>query len=215
MAAAEGAEEAAAEGAAATAEAPATSGIEEPPPFDRWLAELGLEVVGRTGDAGESAVARDIVIDGRRRFDLRVTVAWVAGLGCSLWAYYGLEAMEIPKRTYARMLRANFDYAYVKFALTDDDRPMLMTELPTSALTRDELGRGLVRLAVVADRLLEETAAAVADRGLLPDWAGRENRNPQLLDMHAAEVEASMPAWESPTPRRRRRGWLGRVLGRA
>ena len=155
---------------------------EETPPIDRWLGELGLEVVAGTGEPGGPALSRDVVVDGRRRFDLRVTVAWVAGVGCSLWAYYGLEAMEIPKRVYARMLRANFDYPYVKFALTDDDRPMLMTELPTAALDRDELGRGLVRLAIVADRLLDETANAVADRGLLPDWSGRTNRNPALLE---------------------------------
>lgn len=188
---------------------------EEAPPFDRWLAELGLEVVGATGGAGDAAVGRDLVIDGRRRLDLRVTVAWVAGVGCSLWAYYGLEAMEIPKRVYARMLRANFDYPYVKFALTDDDRPMLMTELPTAAVTKDELGRGLARLAVVADRLLDETAAAVADRGLLPDWSGRAPRNRALLEAYGAEVEAAMPAWEPPTPRRRRRSLLSRMLGRA
>ncbi|MGZ8480948.1 MAG: hypothetical protein ACXWWO_00655, partial [Candidatus Limnocylindria bacterium] len=112
------------------------------PPIDSWLGELGLEVVGSSGSAGEAAFSRDLILDGQRRYDLRVTVAWVAGVGCSLWAYYGLEAMEIPKRLYARMLRANFDYPYVKFALTDDDRPMLMTELPSAALDRDELGRG-------------------------------------------------------------------------
>ena len=188
---------------------------EETPPIDRWLEELALEVVAGTGDPGGPALSRDLVVDGRRRFDLRVTVAWVAGVGCSLWAYYGLEAMEIPKRVYARMLRANFDYPYVKFALTDDDRPMLMTELPTAALDRDELGRGLVRLAIVADRLLDETANAVADRGLLPDWSGRTNRNPALLEAYGPDVESAMPAWEPSTPRARRRGWLSRVLGRA
>jgi hypothetical protein len=188
---------------------------EETPPIDRWLGELGLEVVAGTGEPGGPALSRDVVVDGRRRFDLRVTVAWVAGVGCSLWAYYGLEAMEIPKRVYARMLRANFDYPYVKFALTDDDRPMLMTELPTAALDRDELGRGLVRLAIVADRLLDETASAVADRGLLPDWSGRTNRNPALLEAYGPEVESAMPAWEPSTQRARRRGWLSRVLGRA
>ena len=188
---------------------------EETPPIDRWLGELGLEVVAGTGEAGGPALSRDVVVDGRRRFDLRVTVAWVAGVGCSLWAYYGLEAMEIPKRVYARMLRANFDYPYVKFALTDDDRSMLMIELPTAALDRDELGRGLVRLAIVADRLLDETANAVADRGLLPDWSGRSNRNTALFDAYGPDVESAMPAWEPSTPRARRRGWLSRMLGRA
>ncbi len=188
---------------------------DEAPPIDVWIRELGLEVVAQTGTAGSEAISRDVILDGRRRFDLRVTVAWVAGVGISLWAYYGFEGMEIPKRVYARMLRANFDYAYVKFALTDDDRPMLMTELPTAALDRDELGRGLSRLVIVADRLLDETAVAVADRGLLPDWSGRTGRNAALLEAYAAEVEAAMPAWEPAVRRARRRGWLSRLTGRA
>jgi hypothetical protein len=187
----------------------------EAPPIDRWLGELGLEVVGSSGSAGDAAFSRDLMLDGHRRFDVRVTVAWVAGIGCSLWAYYGLEAMEIPKRLYARMLRANFDYPYVKFALTDDDRPMLMTELPPAAVDRDELGRGLVRLLVVADRLLEETAHAVADRGVLPDWSDRVSRNPELMAAYRAEVEGMMPAWQPSPPRARRRGILARLLGRA
>jgi hypothetical protein len=188
---------------------------EEAPSIDAWLKELGVEVVARAGNAADDAFSRDVIVDGDRRFDLRVTVAWVAGVGCSLWAYYGLEAMEIPKRTYARMLRANFDYPFVKFALTDDDRPMLMTELPTASLDRDQLARGIVRLAVVADRLLEETVLAVADRGILPDWHGRANRNPGLMAAYRPEVEAIMPAWEPPAPRIRRRGLVARLLGRA
>lgn len=187
---------------------------EAAPPIDRWLAELGLEVVGSSTDPAGRALSRDVVVDGQRRFDLRVTVAWVAGVGCSLWAYYGLEAMEIPKRTYARMLRANFEYPFVKFGVTDDDRPMLMTELPSSALDRDELGRGLVRLSVVADRLLEGTATAVADRGILPDWSDRVSRNPELAAAYRAEVESAMPAWEPPITRVRRRSILSRLLGR-
>ncbi len=186
---------------------------EPAPPLDAWLAELGVEVVGASGSAHDPAFSRDVLLDGDRRFDLRVTLAWVAGVGLSLWAYYGLEAMEIPKRTYGRMLRANFDYPFVKFAMTDDDRPMLMTELPASALDREQVARGLVRLVVVADRLLEETAAAVVDRGQLPDWRGREGRNGDLLAAYRAEVEAAMPAWEAPLPRRRRRGLVTRLLG--
>jgi hypothetical protein len=187
---------------------------EQAPPLDRWLTELGVEIVAAGGDGTDRAMSRDVVLDGRRRYDLRVTVAWVAELGTSLWAYYGLEAMEIPKRIYARMLRANFDYPFVKFAMTDDDRPMLMTELPTAALDRDELGRGLVRLTVVADRLLEETANAVADRGVLPDWSDRTGRNPALLAAYAAEVESAMPAWEPPQQRTRRPSLVARLLGR-
>jgi hypothetical protein len=173
-----------------------------------------VEVVGGSGQPGEAAITRDVVIDGERRFDLRVTVAWVDGVGLSLWAYYGHEAMEIPKRVLHTMLRSNFDQPMVKFALTDDDRPMLMTELPPEAVSMDELGRGLVRLAVVADRMLDETAAAVADRGQLPDWSGRVSRNQALLAAYGAEVAALMPAWSPPAPRVRRRGLVSRLLGR-
>jgi hypothetical protein len=183
------------------------------PPLDTWLAELGVEVVDGSGQPGEAALTRDVIIDGRRRFDLRVTVAWVDGIGLSLWAYYGQEAMEIPRRVLHTMLRTNFDQPMIKFALTDDDRPMLMTELPPAAASRDELGRGLVRLATVADRLLEETAAAVADRGQLPDWTGRSPRNPDLLAAYAADVESVMGAWVPPPPPRSRRGLLARLFG--
>jgi hypothetical protein len=170
-------------------------------------------VVGAGGAPTEAAFSRDLILDGARRFDLRVTVAWVDGVGLSAWAYYGDEGLEVPKRVYARMLRASFEYPFVKFGLTDDDRPMLMAELSPDGLDRDGLARSLVRLVVVADRLVDETAAAIADRGILPDWSGRVGRNEALLAAHRAEVEASMPAWQEEAPRRRRRSLLDRLLG--
>jgi len=170
-------------------------------------------VIGGGGAPSDAAFSRDVLLDGTRRFDLRATVAWVEGVGLSAWAYYGDEEMEIPKRVYARMLRANYEYPFVKFALTDDDRPMLMAELPPAGLDRAALGRTLVRLTVVADRLLDETASAIADRGHLPDWTGRTPRNEALLAAYRAEVEATMPAWEPAPARPRRRSLLERLLG--
>ena len=171
-----------------------------------------MEVVDGAGAADAAAFSRDVVLDGRRRFDLRVTVAWVDGFGLSLWAYYGADGMEIPRRVIVRMLRANFEYAFVKFALTDDDRPMLMTELPAHGADRDGLAQALVRLTIVADRLVDETAPAIADRGNLPDWGGRATRNDALLAAYRADVEATMPAWEPPAPRPKRRGIIERLM---
>ncbi len=170
-------------------------------------------MVGSGGAATDPAFSRDLLLDGARRFDLRVTVAWVDGIGLSAWAYYGEEGLEVPARVLARMLRANYEYPFAKFGLTDDDRPMLMVELPLAGLDRDALARALVRLTIVADRLLDETLAAVADRGILPDWSDRSGRNDALLAAHRAEVEATMPTWEEQVPRRRRRSLLERVLG--
>jgi hypothetical protein len=167
------------------------------------------------GKGDEStAISRDLLLDGRRRFDLRVTVAWVSGVGLSVWAYYGPEATEIPRRVLLRMLRANFDYPLAKFAITEDDRPMLMTELPPGAGDRDELGRALARMAIIGDRLLDETAPAVAERGLLPDWSGRQSRNGPLLERYGPEVASVMPDWEPPHLRPARRGLLRRLFGR-
>ncbi len=171
-------------------------------------------MIAAAGQAGESAYTRDVMLDGERRFDLRTTVAWVEGVGLSVWAYYGLEAMEMPKRVFHRMLRANYEYPFVKFALTDDDRPMLVAELPGAGLDRDALGRALTAITVVADQLLEETASAVADRGELPDWTGRMARNAELLRTYRAEVESVMPAFEPPAPRPPRRSRLARLLDR-
>ena len=91
---------------------------EQAPPLDAWLAELGIEVVDGSGQPGDPALSRDLVLDGERRFDLRTTVAWVDGVGLSLWAYYGQEAMEIPKRTFLRMLQANSDHPSWRWPMT-------------------------------------------------------------------------------------------------
>ncbi|MGH2463001.1 MAG: hypothetical protein ACRDFZ_05160 [Candidatus Limnocylindria bacterium] len=172
---------------------------EAAPPIDAWLDELGLAVVGRGAAPEEQALSRDVILDGERRFDLRVTIAWAAGMGLHLWGYYGPEAMELPRRTLLRLLSANAEYPFVKFAVTEEDRPMIIAELPPDAVGRDELGRALARIVVVADRLLEETAPAIVERGKLPDWTGRIGRNPDLLKRFGADVEAAMPEWHAPS----------------
>ena len=178
------------------------------PPLDAWLAELGVDVVDGGGEPEDAAFSRDVVLDGARRLDLRVTVAWVDGLGLSAWAQYGAEGMEVPRRVMARMLRANFEYPFVKFGLTDDDRPLLISEIPPGSLDRNALGRTLTRLIVVADRLQDQAAP-----GDPPVPADRPSRNQALLARFGAEVEAAMPPWQ-PAPRlARRRGLLERLLG--
>jgi hypothetical protein len=184
--------------------------------LDAWLTALGVEVSGVNGGPGDPAQTRDLVLDGERRFDLPVTVAWVDGIGLNLWAHYGPDGMEAPRRVLLEMLRANGEYPLVKFGLTDEDRPLLLTELPVEAAGMDALGRALVRLIIVADRLLDVTAQAVAARGILPDWDGRTGRNPDLLARYRQEVEASLPPWSAPAavpPRPRRSLWRRRAGG--
>ena len=155
-------------------------------------------MVGQTAAPDGAALSRDVILDGDRRFDLRVTVAWASGMGLHLWGYYGLDAMELPRRTLLRLLSANAEYPFVKFAVTEEDRPMLIAELPPTAVSRDELGLALTRMVVVADRLLDDTAPAIADRGRLPTWVGRTGRNQGLLARYRTDAEAGMPDWPAP-----------------
>jgi hypothetical protein len=175
-----------------------------------------VEVVAAPEGGIGPALTRDLILDGRRRFDLPVTVVWIDGVGLNLWAHYGPSEMEAPRRVLLEMLHANGEYPFVKFGLSEDDRPLLMTELSPTAVSEAALGHALVRLAIVADRLLEVTAPAVASRGRLPDWEGRTGRNDPLLERYGPEVEATMPPWVSPpTPVERppRRSWRQRLFG--
>jgi hypothetical protein len=142
-----------------------------------------------------------------------ITLILDPSLALICWVHFAPPIGDAFRKSYRKLLRWNDEYPFVKFALTDDDRPMLMTELPPDGVDRDAVARTLVRLTVVADRLLDETAAAVADGGGLPDWSSRTPRNQALLNAHRDEVEATMPAWEPAPIRPRRRGLLERLLG--
>ncbi|MGZ8482225.1 MAG: hypothetical protein ACXWWO_07195, partial [Candidatus Limnocylindria bacterium] len=70
-------------------------------------------------------------------------------------------------------------------------------------------------IALRAPLRFEETAHAVSDRGVLPDWTDRVGRNQALIVAYRADVEGTMPEWKPAPPRVRRPSILARLLGRA
>jgi len=148
---------------------------------ERWLGDLGLEALERADRDG--VVAWDLVLDGRRRFDLRITLILDPAVGLICWAHYAPPINDLFRKSYRRLLRWNEEFPFVKFGVGEDERPVLSVELPTRGLDADALGLALARILAVSDRLLEESADWLWLGGRRP--AGddeRVSRNPAFLD---------------------------------
>ena len=169
-----------------------------PADVERWLADLGLEPVERAERDG--IASWDLVLDGRRRFDLRVTVILDPSLALICWAHFAPPINDMFRKSYKKLLRWNDEFPFAKFGLSDDERPLLTIELPIDELKAtnpsaraDTLGLALARIVGIADRLLEESAAWLWIGGRIPDQSGRTSRNPALLarfDDRLAELSA-------------------------
>jgi hypothetical protein len=168
-----------------------------PADVERWLSDLGLEPVERAERDG--IASWDLVLDGRRRFDLRVTVILDPSLALICWAHFAPPITDMFRKSYRRLLRWNDEFPFAKFSVGEDERPLLAVELPigigATAPDLDDFGTALVRIVGIADRLFDESkdwldfgprpaAATVTDRvprhaALLARYAPRL---PELFD---------------------------------
>jgi hypothetical protein len=153
----------------------------------RWLAELGLEAGAEVERDG--IVAWDLVVDGRTRRDLRVTVILDPTLGAIVWAHLAPPLLDGLRKAYRTLLRWNDEFPLAKFSIADDGRPIAAVEIPTRWLDADELGLALARVAGVADRVFEETRGWLWIGGRVPDgYAQRPIRNEALLRRFAPQL---------------------------
>ncbi len=157
-----------------------------PADVERWLADLGLEPVERAERDG--IASWDLVLDGRRRFDLRVTVILDPSLALICWAHFAPPISDMFRKSYRKLLRWNDEFPFAKFSIGEDERPLLAIELPiadVAALPDDDrvetLGLALARIVGIADRLLDETAPWLWIGGRMPDLSDRTPRNPAFL----------------------------------
>jgi hypothetical protein len=151
-----------------------------------WFAGLALAPTERADRDG--IVAWDLVLDGRRRFDLRVTVILDPGLGLICWAHYAPPITDMFRKSYRRLLKWNDEFPFAKFSVADDERPVLAVEVPIEFVDEDSLGLALARILGIADRLLEETADWLWIGGRMPDMGDRVSANVALLDRYAARL---------------------------
>ena len=169
-----------------------------PADVERWLSDLGLEPIDRAERDGITSWA--LVLDGRRRFDLRVTVILDPSLAMICWAQLAPPISDMFRKSYRKLLRWNDEFPFAKFGLSEDERPVLAIELPISEVTAgargdgaETLGTALARIVGIADQLFDETTGWLWIGGRVPDQTGRIPRNELFLARYAAELEALAP----------------------
>ena len=159
--------------------------VVRPADVEAWLADLGVEPLERADR--DSVTSWDLVLDGRRRFDLSVTLILDPSLGLICWAHYAPPINDLFRKSYRRLLRWNDEFPFAKFSIGEDERPLLAVELPASALAdgRDALGLALAQIVGVADALFDESTDWLWIGGKVPDQSARRSRNERLIARYA------------------------------
>ncbi len=126
-----------------------------PVDVEAWLTDLGIAPLERVDREG--VTSWDLVLDGRRRAGLRITVILDPSLALICWAHFAPPINDGFRRSYRKLLRWNDELPFVKFSIGEDERPLLVAEIPVAAADRDALGLALARQLAVADRFHEES----------------------------------------------------------
>jgi hypothetical protein len=150
---------------------------------ERWLQELSLAPTDRAEREGVSSW--DLELDGRRRFDIPVTLILDPGLGLVVWIHFAPPIGDGFRKSYRKLLRWNDELPFVKFAIAQDERPVLTAELPIETLDRDAVGLAIARLLAICDQLLEDSAEWLWIGGHIPPAGGRVSRQVQLFARYA------------------------------
>ena len=154
-----------------------------------WLAELGLVPLERADREG--VTSWDLVLDGRRRASLRVTLILDPSLALICWAHFAPPINDSFRKSYRKLLRWNDELPFIKFVVSEDERPVLVAEIPAELAERDSLGIALARQLAVADRFHAEAGEwlkAGAWSMDPPPEARRNGPGVKLMARYAAEL---------------------------
>jgi hypothetical protein len=109
-------------------------------------------------DEREGVSSRDLLLDGRRRRGIRLTLILAPEIGLVAWVHYAPALGDAFRKTYRQLLKWNDELPFVKFALSADEDIVLSAELAPAELAGDALGRAIARLVAVCDLLHEASA---------------------------------------------------------
>lgn len=131
----------------------------------------------------DDATVWDLELDGERRRGVRLSLIHDARPGgvVVVWAHLAPPLGDGLRKAYRRLLEWNDTYLFAKFGIAEDGRPVLSIELRADQVTERELVEALARTVLIADRLLDETAAWIWIGGRIPADDGSPRRNAQLL----------------------------------
>ena len=155
---------------------------------EAWLAELGLEPLERADREG--VASWDLILDGTRRAALRITLILDPTLALICWAHYAPPINDSFRKSYRKLLRWNDELPFVKFSVGEDERPLLVAELPAATVDRDALGIALARELAVADRFHDESVDWLKGGGwpTIPVDEEAEGPGTRLLERYAAQL---------------------------
>ncbi len=169
-----------------------------PADVEAWLADLGLVPLERADR--ENVTSWDLVLDGRRRAALRITLILDPALALICWAHYAPPINDSFRRSYRTLLRWNDELPFVKFSIGEDERPLLVAEIPAAAAGRDALGLALARELAVADRFHAESIEWLKAGGwpTAPTTAPATGPGPALLARFAGELAELLDERQGP-----------------
>ena len=121
-----------------------------PADVEAWLETLGLAALERADR--EVVTSWDLILNGRRRARLRVTLILDPSLALICLAHFAPPINDSFRRSYRKLLRWNDELPFVKFSTGEDERPLLVAEIPIGQASADALGLALARELAVADR---------------------------------------------------------------
>jgi hypothetical protein len=167
-----------------------------PGAVDGWLRELGLEALERA--EREGVASWDLVVDGRRRRGIRLTLILDPAVALVAWVHFAPPLSDSFRKSYRQFLRWNDELPFVKFALSADERPVLSSEVPAADVTLESLGLTVARLVTVCDLLLDDSARWLWPGAKAPPEPPTEApRHAALLDRYADQLaELTAPAAE-------------------
>ena len=158
-----------------------------PADVEAWLAELGATPLERRDRGG--VTSWDLVLDGRWRAALRITVILDPGLALICWCHFAPPVNDSFRKSYRKLLRWNDELLFVKFSIGEDERPLLLAELPAETAARDGLGLALARQVAIADRLHGEAAEWLRAGGWRTDPpADPDGPGMRLVARYSAEL---------------------------
>jgi hypothetical protein len=163
--------------------------------IEGWLSELGLTTVERA--EREGATSWDLVLDGRRRRAVRITLIFDPQLALLAWVHFGPPLSDAFRKTYRQLLRWNDELPFAKFALSEDERPVLTAEVPATDLTRDSVGTLIARVLAICDLVQEPVLALMGELSRKQAELAKAERDPAgvaLLERYSAELGELAPA---------------------
>ena len=159
--------------------------------LDGWLADLGLTPIERA--ERDEATSWDIVLDGRKRRALQITLILDPQVALIAYVYLAPPIADSFRKSYGQLLRWNDEMPFAKFAVTEDERPLLTLEVPARGLELDDVGRLLARSLAIADLIHDQAIALMGElrrrhAKLIEDQPEADPSGVALLDRYAADL---------------------------